>query len=619
MLTGKNIVCYYFLLVLTFLPRTVFSQEIDSTKNSLPKKNRSFLQFLLRPITRSGIDSSVQPGVLINKNEASFLPYEGKGIRNIVVREFGFEKTFVDTTREINYFGKDFITHLHKNTKEWVIRNNLFIKERTALNANLVADNERHLRSLDYIHDARILVNTIANEPDSVDLIVITKDFLSITLQLNDANKNRFKTKVGDANLLGTAQNIQFTTLLEKKREPHVGYEMRYRLNSIANTFINATIGYSTINHDLYNGALDEQGWHAGIERPLVSQYLHIAGALVLAHHQSYNNYLRPDSLFYKYDYNTFDAWIGYNLGVRKFLRLKTVLNRQFISIRYYSIKFSKMPYQVNHGFNFRFNDREAILAQFTFFKQDFYKTNYVFGFGITEDVPYGYNVALTAGWYKQLHMERPYAGVDANLYTVTNKSNVMQYFFRTGAFLNKNNIQDAAILIGASSFSRVHTYKNFKLRHYLRFSYTRQFNRVGLEPLFIKNIFGLRYIALDSASGNQRFSLHTETIFFIKLKLLGFKFAPFASADFAHFTPEHKNTSHSGFYPGFGGGIRTRNENILLGTIELRFMYFPRKSEQHSAFKFTFSTNLRSRYNSSYVKAPDIIQVNSDFDNNIY
>ena len=156
-------------------------------------------------------------------------------------------------------------------------------------------------------------------------------------------------------------------------------------------------------------------------------------------------------------------------------------------------------------------------------------------------------------------------------------------------------------------------------MRQYFRISYTKQFNRIGLDPLYIKNVFGLRYISLDSASGNQRFSLHTETIFFIKLRLLGFKFAPFASADIAHFIPENKNASNSGFYSGFGGGIRTRNENIIFGTIELRFMYFPRKSEQHNSFKFTISTNLRSRYNSNYVKAPNIIQVNSDHENNIY
>jgi len=620
MFFGKNIVFFCIGCFLVLLPCScVYSQKSDSTSNGLPQRHKTFLQFLLKPIKRNRVDSSMRRGVLVIKNEVPFLPYEGKGIRHIMVKEFGFEKAITDTTKEINYFGKDFVKHLHRNTREGIIRNNLFIKEKTALNANLVADNERYLRSLEYMHDARILVATIVDEPDSIDLIVITKDFLSITFEINRATSSRFKARIGDVNLVGTAQKVQFTALREKGRDPHFGYEFLYRKNSIASTFINATIGYSKINHDLYDGTLDEQRWHAEIERPLVSQYLHVAGAIGFTHNQTYNNYFKPDSLFYNYHYNTFDAWIGYNLGVRKFLFLKNVLNRQFISIRYFRNGFKQRPYQVGDGLNFRFNDREAVLAQFTFFRQNFYKTNYVFGFGITEDVPYGYNIALTTGWYKQLHLERPYAGVDANLYVVNNKGNVTQYFLRTGTFLNKGKIQDAAVLLGASTFSRIFSWENLKMRQYLRLSYTKQFNRIGLDPLGINNVFGLKYISFDSANGNQRLSVHTETIFFLKFKVLGFKFAPFASADIALFTPEHEKTSYSGFYSGFGGGIRTRNENIVFGTIELRFMFFPRKSQQHNAFKLTIAINLRFRYNNNYVKAPDIIQVNSDVNNNIY
>lgn len=614
MLRGKPISCCCIVCFIVLLSHSdVHSQKSDSTENGLSPKRTTFLQFLLKPITRNGTDSSAP----INKNEVSFLPYEGKVIRYILVKEFGFEKTFTDTAKQINFFGRDFIKHLHKNTREWVIRNNLFIKEKTILNANLVADNERYLRSLNYIHDARILVNPIQDEPDSIDLLVITKDFLSITFQLDNASGTKFKTKIGEANLLGTAQNIQFTTLLERSRNPQFGYKIQYRNNSIANTFMNATLGFSNINHNLYNGNMDEQDWRAGIERPLVSQYLHVAGGIMFAHSETHNNYLKPDSLFYRYQLNTFDAWIGYNLGVRKFLFMKKVLNRHFISIRYFRNKFNHVPYQLTDKFIFGLNNREAVLAQFTFFRQSFYKTKYVFGFGITEDVPYGYNIAFTTGWYKQLYLERPYGGVDANRYAVTNSGNVIQYFFRAGTFLYKGKIQDAAILIGTSSFSRLYSYKNLKMRHYLRFSYTKQFNRLGLEPLGINNVFGLQYISSDSASGDQRLSLHTETIFFLNLKALGFKFAPFATADIVLLTPAQSN-SHSGFYPGVGGGIRTRNENILLGTIELRFMYFLRKTQQHDAFKLTLATNLRFRYNSNYVKAPDIIQVNSDFDNNI-
>lgn len=620
MFTAKNIVCLCIAFCLALLPYCcAYAQITDSTVHRLPKKNISFSRFLLNTITRKKVDTSIQRGILISKNELPFLPHQGKGIRHILIKEFGFEKILTDTAKEISYFGKNFVKNLHRITKEKIIRNNLFIKEETALNANVVADNERYLRSLDYIHDARIFVDTIANEPDSIDLIVVTKDFLSITFQLSRATKERFKARIGDANIMGTAQKVQFTTLLEKNRDPHFGYEILYKKNSIGSTFINATIGYSKIQSDLYDGTTHEHSWRVAIERPLVSQYLHVAGAIKLAHSETYNNYVKPDSLFYYYQYNTYDAWIGYNLGVHKFLFLKNILNRQFLSIRYFRNSFNRLPSQISDGFNFRFNNREAILAQFTFFKQNFYKTNYVFGFGITEDVPYGYNIALTTGWYKQLQMKRLYTGVDANLYVVTNSGYVRQYFLRTETFLNKGKIQDAAVLMGASIFSRIFSYRNLKIRQYLRMSFTKQFNRLGLEPLGINNVFGLQYISSDSASGHQRSSVHTETFFFLKYKALGFKFATFASTDIALITPEHKNAENSGFYLGLGGGIRTRNENILFGTIELRFMYFPRKSLQHNAFKLTIDTNLRFRYNNSYVKEPDIIQVNSDSRNNIY
>ena len=195
----------------------------------------------------------------------------------------------------------------------------------------------------------------------------------------------------------------------------------------------------------------------------------------------------------------------------------------------------------------------------------------------------------------------------------------MLQYFLRAGSFLNKGRFQDATILAGASAFSRVFSWKNFRMRQCLRLSYTRQFNRVGLDPPGINNVFGLRYLYSDPATGNQRLSLHTETIFFIRYRLLGFKFAPFASADIAYFTPEQINDTNAGFYPGLGGGMRALNENLVFGTFELRFMYFPRRSEQHNAFKLTLVSNLRFRAGFSYVNAPDIIQVNSDGSNNIY
>jgi hypothetical protein len=191
--------------------------------------------------------------------------------------------------------------------------------------------------------------------------------------------------------------------------------------------------------------------------------------------------------------------------------------------------------------------------------------------------------------------------------------------FCGQGAFGNKGKWQDANILLGASGFSRLFLYNNFKLRQYVRLSYTRQFNRIGLDPLGINNAFGLRYFSADSVTGNQRFSLHSETITFINYKVLGFKFSPFAFADVVALNVYNETFNKSVWYYGLGGGIRTRNENLVFRTSELRFVYFPRKGNQTQSFKATLAINFRFRYNTNYVLEPDIIQLNSDSQNNIF
>lgn len=609
----------WIVLLLLLTCCTAHCQEKDSSERVSPKKHGEVYNLLYSLIARKANDSSMlQSGVVI-ANEVSFIPYNGKVIRQILVKESRLNNTSQDTTKEINFFGKEFVKHLYRNTRESVIRDNLFIKPGTPLNASLVADNERYLRSLNYIYDARILPMPVDNELDSVDLVVITRNFVSIIAELNDIGSDHFKAKVGDANIAGTAQRIEFTALVEKRRGPNFGYEILYQKNTIKNSFINASIGYSQIKPNLYDGSPDEHTWQIKVERPLVSQYLHYAGALTVSQSQTVNHYSKPDTVFYDYQYHTLDLWAGYNLGIKKFKLANSTLRRHFVSVRYLRNKFSHVPYQVKDVFNFRFNDREAILGQFTFFRQKFYKTNYIFGFGITEDVPYGYNIALTSGWYRQSRLERLYTGVDANHYVVTGKGNVLQYFLRAGGFLHKSEFQDVSLLLGSSAFSKIYHVKSLKMRQYLRLSYTRQFNRLGMEPLNLSNIFGLSNIPTDSTSGKQRISMHTESILFLNYKLLGFKFAPIASVDITYFTPEQKPLNNTGLYFGLGGGVRTRNENLLFGTTDLRFVYFPPRAQQKSNFQVIFTTNLRLRSNFNYVKAPDIIQVNSDIDNPIY
>jgi hypothetical protein len=314
-----------------------------------------------------------------------------------------------------------------------------------------------------------------------------------------------------------------------------------------------------------------------------------------------------------------FDCWIGYNIGIKKFAIDHKHLDRHFVSIRYMNADFKETPQQAIDKLIFRFNDKQAVLGQYTFFKQEFYKTNYLYGFGNTEDVPYGYNVALTAGWYKQSYLSRPYAGVDANRYRVYGKGDIVQYFVRAGSFFNHGSFQDAAILVGASGFTRGLLFNDFKMRQYARLSYTRLFNRTGLEPLGINNPFGIRYFRPDSVLGDRRLSLHTETITFINLKAFGFKFSPFAFGDVAAISPEQDPLSKATWYYGVGGGLRARNENLVFRTAEFRFVYFPKTVYNMPQFLGRLTVNIEFRYNTNYVHEPEIIQLNSDYQNNIF
>ncbi len=592
-----------------------YAQDKDTSKPE--KKKNNIFDFAVNAITRSAPDSTTE---LINaKSEEPYLPFEGKVIRHIRVRIFGFETTFQDTTQSSNYFGTKILNHLHRNSREWVIRNNLFVKERTPVNAYMMADNERYLRSLEFMQDARIIIKPIDGDPDSVDVEVATKDLFSIVGEVTQFSPEQFKGRVADANVLGMGQKVQLSVLWDQKRDPTFGYNLLYSKNNIANSFVNASVAYGSIAPNIQGAAWNEKGWMVRFDRPLASQYLHVAGSAAISQGESFNMYNLPDSLFYKYKYRTYDAWIGYNIGVKRFLHNIDRKDRQFVALRFINTTFLQSPEQIKGLLIQKFNTTKAVLGSFTFFRQNFIKTTYLYGFGTTEDVPYGYNVAFTGGWYQQAFLDRMYAGVDANRYIVTGKKDIIQYFGRACTFLNHGEFQDASVLVGGSMFSRLFVHDNVKLRQYMRLTYAQQFSRLGIDPLSLSNTFGIRYFSSDSTLGDQRLSLHSETYLFLKYKVFGFKFAPFVFGDAALITPEREKLAQSGMYYGLGGGVRTRNENLVFGTMELRFVFFPRKAEMADSFKLEFTTNLNFRFNSSYVKAPDIIQLNNDPNNSVF
>ncbi len=588
-------------------------QPVDTGTNHTTLNN--IFAFALNAVSRQPGDTAI----IRIKAETPFLPYQGKIIRNISFKEFGFDQPFTDTAARTNYFGTKLLNKLHRKTREWVLRDNLMLQANTPLDAFKVADNERYYRSLEFIQDARILVKKLPYTADSVDLVVITKDLFSLTGALNSVAPGDYQIAASDVNLLGMGQKFTASMLAQKGRSPAFGYALVYNKTNIHRSFVNLQMAYSTIAPDLRYGAQDERAMSVGLQMPLVSPYAHFAGAFMVGKNETFNTYAKPDSIFYDYGYTTHDVWLGYNLDAGRYGLNKPVKDKHFFALRYIKNSFFKTPAQTAGSYNFRFNNKEAVLAQLTFFRQDFYKTNYIYGFGNTEDIPTGYNIAVTAGWYRQLDLSRPYFGINANRYYVNSKGSFTQYYVRSGMFVNGGHLQDASLLAGVGFFSRLLVFNHYKIRQYINFSYTRLYNRLGLDPLHINNVFGLRYVNVDTIARQKRISLYSETFSFLKYKLFGFKFAPFLFGDGSLLTPEKSSFGKSDIYEAIGGGVRTRNENFVFGTIEVRLIYFPRKLLGNTPFKITINTDLNFRFNSTYVTAPEIVQSNTDTNNGIY
>jgi hypothetical protein len=598
--------------------QSIYAQDTKKTQGKKRQFIHNIFNRIRSSITVSKHDSTTKATVLNSKSVVPYIEYQGKAIRSIRTEELGFEKIFTDTSKRIEYYGTKILNALHTNTYDWVIRDNLFIKKGSTLNAYVISDNERYLRSLEFIQDARILVKPVKGAADSVDVVVITKDLFSITGSMDLGGVNRQKITAAETNLAGAGQKVQITALHDINRQPKFGYDFLYAKNSILHSFINGNIGYSRINTDR-TGIENVESFYFQLSRPLYSPYSRFAGGLDLRFNQTHNLYHKPDSLFYNYKNASIDGWAGYNIGLKRLLENNKSRNRTFVAARFLQNNFAQVPFQIGQAFNNLFNNTKGVLGEVTFFRQEFYKTNYIYGFGTTEDVPYGYNVALTGGWYKQLNLARPYFGINANRYLASDKGRFMQYFVRSGTFLNKGKFEDASLLIGGSIYSRLYLFEHFKMRQYLKYSFTRLYNRVIYDPLRIDNSLGLRYFNADSVKGSQRFSLYAETFFFARYKFFGFQLAPFVFADAAMLTAEDNVFHKSDIYTGIGGGVRTRNVNLVFATAELRVMYFPRKAQDMNSFKISLVGNIQFRYNSNYIRAPNFIQLNSDDTNSFY
>ena len=151
---------------------------------------------------------------------------------------------------------------------------------------------------------------------------------------------------------------------------------------------------------------------------------------------------------------------------------------------------------------------------------------------------------------------------------------------------------------------------KRWKQRSFLNASFGKQYSSLLDEPFLLESRYGLQDFKNNSLGGSMRAPVKAESVFFTPWSILYFKFAPFVFGSATAFKLNNDD-SKTKIYPAFGGGIRTRNESLIFGTIELKAVYFPTPVLYNHRYLIQFNTNLRFKYTQNFIRRPEFVHIN--------
>lgn len=545
-----------------------------------------------------------------------FLSHEGRYIRNIYITKIDVFGGNIDDTVYVKRKMIDKVGDaLHEKTKTFVVRDNLFIKNDSIVDQNRLADNERLLRTLPYMHDARIYVKKIPSSKDSVDVEVVVQDVWTLGGAFSPLDFDFYKWRLYDRNFLGLGQTLEYKSQFRSTQTPSLGSEFTYTKNNLFGTFINPFIRYSQLNGGAHVGNQDEYsvtvGWNRGIYMPTAR----LAGGYVFSNNWSVNTKKIDDTTFYNYEYNIHDVWGGITFsGFKRKGDEYDNITRQnrariFFSIRYYNREFLRSAYQYLAKISEIYNAQRFVLGQITYFKYDYYRAKYIYGFGRTEDLPYGYSFLVNTGVDRKLNKERFYYGTE--VFKIWSRPTGVFYFIdmKLSTYYNTvNKFQDIYIGGSGTLVTRIYEIGSWKCRLYFSGNYNKVVNPQLNAPININGDKGLREFNSLMLTGYQTTSLSIMTNLFPQFKMLGFRFAFIMLGEVAQIGTSTEFLYNNKPYAGFAVGFRTKNENLALDEFECRFYVFPNAPADVTTFKIVTVLSPRLRINVKGINQPGFI-----------
>jgi len=503
----------------------------------------------------------------IDRTRDGFLPYEGRIIRRVDFFKVDlYEGSVDDTTRLAESWVGKTLNRLHIDTREGVLRRFVLFDSGEALDADLLADTERLLRSLSYIEDVRLYVRPVAGLPGEVDVVIVTKDRFSIGIDGSASGFHRFRLGIYDNNFLGRGVEMGHRLLYDSRYEAPFGYRGHVHLDNLGDNLLTTDLEYT--NSELVNEL------RVRLDRGFFTPEVKYAGGIDLARTRRFRQQLASDGITvevpYRADY--YDLWAGRSFQ----LPGRAVRSNFSVALRYVSVAFRERP-PVAKNDNFFFHRRNLLLGNLTYIRRKFFRSRNFSGFGDTEDIPTGFALSVSGGFDNGEFRRRPYAGIDFNSGAWLGRAGYLGLQLTASGFLYKQRFEDGLINARALYFSHFLRLGDFRFRQIVGLRYTQGIRRSNPgEYLLLKD--RIRDYPTDAPRAQSLLVVNLETVLFTPWNFYGFRTALFAFADLGHLVQPHgRFYQRGGLFAGLGVGVRLRNRSLVFQTVEFRLSYLPR------------------------------------------
>lgn len=526
-----------------------------------------------------------------SRSEAVYSEFSGRKIRNIEINRL---RVFGSNINDPDYYNPNssqkFLNKTHANTIEYIIRNNLLFSPGDTLSPIQLSENEKLLRDLSFIEDARIKV--IPLNGNEVDVVVITKDIYSLGGDFEPSGLKKGKVSLFENNIFGLGHELGIKVPFDSREPDSPGFGVYYTIDNIGKSFTNLKL--------FFNNDLGEDSYGIALNRNFISSETKYAGGIALQHIYR-TKAIDTLKLTEPLRYNLQDYWLG-----RSFLLDPETVSRLFISARYTDNHVFQRP-EIQPDSYHSLQRYRMFLGSVALSRQRYYRANLIYEYGRTEDIPYGILARVILGRELNEFKRRNYAASELSFAKLLPR---MGYFYTSaglGGYMNPETEQ-GIIYARMKYFTNLIPLAGSMIRNFVSVDYTRGFDRNTDEYLSYAEDNGFSGFRNDSIKGGQRITLNLETVFFSPFRIYGFRFAFFGFADFSSISGANQILAHGNSLSGIGLGIRVRNNNLVFRTFQLRIGFFPNPPEYSRINYVTLSGQQPARFNNFEAGPPSLI-----------